>query len=54
MGGDLKVFAKTYRVTHLLADLGWFDFDLGCTTVLLGQRRSCSTAQWPVEHPKSK
>ena len=54
MGGDLKVFAKTYRVTHLLADLGWFDFDLGCTTVLLGQRRSCSTTQKPVEHPKSK
>ena len=21
-----------YRVTHLLADLGWVDFDLGCST----------------------
>ena len=41
-------------MTHLLADLGWVDLDLGCSTVLLGQHRSCSTAQRPVEHPKSK
>ena len=41
-------------MTHLLADLGWVDLDLGCSTVLLGQHRSCSTDQRPVEHPKSK
>ena len=41
-------------MTHLLADLGWVDLDLGCPTVMLGQHRSCSTAQRPVEHPKSK
>ena len=41
-------------MTHLLADLGWVDLDLGCFTVLIGQHRSCSTAQRPVEHPKSK
>ena len=34
--------------------LGWVDLDLGCSTVLLGQHRSCSTAQRPVEHPKSE
>ena len=34
--------------------LGFVDLDLGCSTVLLGQHRSCSTAQRPVEHPKSK
>ena len=26
-----------YRVTHLLANLGWIDLDLGCSTTLLGQ-----------------
>ena len=26
-----------YRVTHLVANLGWVDFDLGCCTILLGQ-----------------
>ena len=29
----------------------WVNLDLGCSTVLLGQHRSCSTAQRPVEHP---
>ena len=43
-----------YRVTHLLLDLGMADLDLGCSTVLLGQHRSCSTAKRPVEHLKSK
>ena len=38
-----------YRVTHLLSDLGWVDLDFGCSTVhLLGQHRSCSTAQTEV------
>ena len=27
---------KYYRVTHLVANLGWVDFDLGCSTILLG------------------
>ena len=26
-----------YKVTYLLVDLGWVDFDLGCSTILLGQ-----------------
>ena len=26
-----------YRVAHLLPNLGWVDFDLGCSTTLLGQ-----------------
>ena len=26
-----------YRATHLVANLGWVDFDLGCSTILLGQ-----------------
>ena len=26
-----------YRVTHLVVYLGWVDFDLGCSTILLGQ-----------------
>ena len=26
-----------YRVTHLLANLGWVELDLGCSTTLLGQ-----------------
>ena len=26
-----------YRVGHLLADLGWFDLDLECSTIVLGQ-----------------
>ena len=28
---------RFYRVTHLLADLGWVDFDLGSSPGLLGQ-----------------
>ena len=27
-----------YRVTHLVANLGWVDYDLGCSTILLGQK----------------
>ena len=46
-------------LTYLQGDpsprgLGWVDLDLGCSTVLLGQHRSCSTAQRTVEEPKSK
>ena len=26
-----------YRVGHLLADLGWVDLDLECSTIMLGQ-----------------
>ena len=28
---------ECYRVGHLLADLGWVDLDLECSTILLGQ-----------------
>ena len=43
-----------YRVTHLLADLGWVDLDLGCSTGRWAglQLRCCQSKT--VEHPKSK
>ena len=28
---------EDYRVKHLLADLGWVDLDLECSTFMLGQ-----------------
>ena len=28
---------QLYRVTHLVANLGWVDFDLGNSTILLGR-----------------
>ena len=33
------ILGVTYRVTltHLVSNLGWADFDLGCYTILLGQ-----------------
>ena len=34
-----------YRVTHLLANLGWVDFDLGCSTILPSS--SGSSANFP-------
>ena len=50
----LKYFPTLYRLTHLLADLGWVDLDLGCSTgrwaVL--QLRCCPSKT--VEPPKSK
>ena len=40
-GGQFPVciLEKTilYRVGHLLADLGWVDLDLKCSTIMLGQ-----------------
>ena len=33
----LNMYSIAYRVTHLVANLGWVDFDLGCSTILLGQ-----------------
>ena len=33
----LGSFIFIYSVTHLLADLGWVDLDLGCSTTLHGQ-----------------
>ena len=27
--------SRSYRVTHLQANLGWVDFDLGCSTLCL-------------------
>ena len=57
--GKAKKAIKVYRVTHLLANLGWVDFDLRCFTIL----PSCSACQFPispgrtrqrVEQPKSK
>ena len=29
---------RGYRVADLLANLGWVDFDLGCSTTLIGQQ----------------
>ena len=37
---DTKCHVKyetDYRVGHLLADLGWVDLDLECSTIMLGQ-----------------
>ena len=37
-GGGCKVSQLSmYRVTQQVADLGWVDLDLGCSTILLGQ-----------------
>ena len=33
-------WSKTYRVAHFRANLGWLDFDLGCSTIL----PSCSAS----------
>ena len=33
-----------YRVSHLLANLGWVDVDLGCSITLLGQELSAVAA----------
>ena len=33
----LNMRPRKYRVTHLLANLGWVDFDLGSSPGLLGQ-----------------
>ena len=29
---------EVYRVSHLVADLGWVDLDLGCSTTLPGHQ----------------
>ena len=46
-----------YRVTHLLANLGWVDFDFGCSTlclVLPGKLAELAEHLGKmVEHPKS-
>ena len=34
---NLLAHSWTYREFHLLANLGWVDFDSGCSTILLGQ-----------------
>ena len=36
IGGEQGRLNK-YRVGHLLADLGWVDLDLECSTIMLGQ-----------------
>ena len=53
--------AKKYRVTHLLANLGWAEFDFGCSTSLPGSAwadgKFAELAEQlgkMVEHPKSK
>ena len=34
---EVLIWKLNYRKFHLLANLGWVDFDLGCSTILLGQ-----------------
>ena len=34
---ELKEHVHDYREFHLVANLGWVDLDLGCSTILLGQ-----------------
>ena len=41
----------TYRVTHLLANLGWVDFYLGCSTIL--PRCSATSAKFPPAQAES-
>ena len=37
MSNEYKIgYEPKYRVGHLLADLGWVDLDLGCSTIMLG------------------
>ena len=36
LGAEFRWYV--YRVTHLVANLGWVDFDLGCSTILLCSR----------------
>ena len=43
-----------YRATHLLADLGWVDFDLGCSTGHWAVLQLWCCPSKTVEHPKSK
>ena len=42
---DIFFCSTLYRVTHLLANLGWFDLDLGCSTIL--PSCSASSAKFP-------
>ena len=51
---QIKIPKHKYSVTHLLADLGWVDFNLGCSTGCWAvlQLRCCPNKT--VEHPKSK
>ena len=42
--GMLEEF-DLYRVSHLLMDLGWVDFGLGCSTILLSRFCQISPAQ---------
>ena len=37
LGLSIGSFWALYRVTHLVANLGWVDLDLGCSNILLGQ-----------------
>ena len=43
-----------YRVTLVVEYLGWVDFDLGCSTILLGQLIATVAGRQPGELPKSK
>ena len=43
---------QLYRVTHLLADLGWVDLDFGCSTgrwAVLQLR--CCPSKWNIPNP---
>ena len=35
---ERQIWRQLYRVTHLLANLGWVDFDLGSFPACLGSR----------------
>ena len=49
-----KSSATVYRVTHLLADLGWVDLDLGCSTGRWAVLQLWCCPSKTVEHPKSR
>ena len=43
-----------YRVTHLVANLGWVDLDLGSSPRLVAATVATYCPSRMVEHPKSK
>ena len=50
---NLYVIRKAYRVSHLVADVGWVELDLGCFTTLSGQKVATVVAHQPGELPRS-
>ena len=56
--GEQVISNRLYRVVHLVGKMGWVDFDLRCSNILLSQfcqfPISPSRTRQLVEQPKSK